>query len=106
MGRDQYVKSGTAKLLREKGFRGDCIAYYNDDSKRYLSLNADLHPLPCPTQAVACRWLREVHKIDISVIPDDGSWSRAHAATRQAIGSRRIVWSGAVRADHGCGYRP
>ena len=74
MSRDQYVKSGTAKLLREKGFRGDCIAYYNDDGKRYLSLNADLHPLPCPTQAVVCHWLREVHKIDISVTPDDGSW--------------------------------
>ena len=23
---------------------------------------------------MACRWLREVHKIDISVTPDDGSW--------------------------------
>jgi len=72
--KDEYVKFGTAKLLREKGFRGDCIAYYNDDGKRYLSLNAELHPLPCPTQAVACRWLREEHKIDISVTPDDGSW--------------------------------
>lgn len=74
MSKEQYVKPGTAKLLREKGFRGDCIAYYNDDGKRYLSLNAELHPLPCPTQAVACRWLRDVHKIDISVTPDDGSW--------------------------------
>ena len=45
MSKEQYVKSGTAKLLREKGFRGDCIAYYNDDGKRYLSLNAELHPL-------------------------------------------------------------
>jgi len=71
---EQYVTSKVAKLLREKGFRGDCIAYYNDDGKRYLSLNAELHPLPCPTQAVACRWLRDVHKIDISVTPDDGSW--------------------------------
>jgi len=71
---EQYVTSKVAKLLRENGFRGDCIAYYNDDGRRYLSLNAELHPLPCPTQAVACRWLREVHKIDISVTPDDGSW--------------------------------
>ena len=74
MDKEQYVTSKVAKLLREKGFRGDCIAYYNDDGKRYLSLNAELHPLPCPTQAVACRWLKEVHKIDISVTPDDGSW--------------------------------
>ena len=72
--KEAYVSFEVAKLLREKGFRGDCIAYYNDDGKRYLSLNADLHPLPCPTQAVACHWLREVHKIDISVTPDDGSW--------------------------------
>ena len=72
--KDEYVKFGTAKLLREKGFRGDCIAYYNEDGRKCLSLSAELHPLPCPTQAVACRWLREEHKIDISVTPDDGSW--------------------------------
>ena len=71
---EAYVSFETAKLLKGKGFRGDCIAYYNDDGKMYLSLNAELHPLPCPTQAVACRWLREVHKIDLSVTPDDGSW--------------------------------
>lgn len=65
MSKEEYVKSGTAKLLRERGFRGDCIAYYNDDGKRYLSLNAELHPLPCPTQAVACRWLRKEYGIHI-----------------------------------------
>ena len=62
---EQYVTYEVAKLLRENGFRGDCIAYYNNDGKRYLSLNAELHPLPCPTQAVACRWLREEKDIDI-----------------------------------------
>ena len=57
--KEAYVSFENAKLLREKGFRGDCIAYYNDDGKKYLSLNAELHPLPCPTQAVACRWMIE-----------------------------------------------
>ena len=66
MSKEQYVTSKVAKLLREKGFRGDCIAYYNNDGKRYLSINAELHPLPCPTQAVACRWLREEKGIYIS----------------------------------------
>lgn len=64
--KEAYVKYETAQLLKEKGFRGDCIAYYNDDGKRYISLNAELHPLPCPTQAVACRWLREEHGIMIT----------------------------------------
>lgn len=65
MSKEQYVSYEIAKLIKDKGFRGDCIAYYNDDGKRYLSLNAELHPLPCPTQAVACSWLREEHEIDI-----------------------------------------
>ena len=64
--KEAYVSYETAKLLRKRGFSGDCIAYYNDDGKRYLSLNAELHPLPCPTQAVACRWLREEKGIHIS----------------------------------------
>ena len=64
--KEAYVSYEVAKLLREKGFRGDCIAYYNNDDKRYLSINAELHPLPCQTQAVACRWLREEKGIYIS----------------------------------------
>jgi len=65
MNKEAYVSFETAKLLKEKGFRGDCIAYYNEDGRKCLSLNAELFPLPCPTQAVACRWLREEKDIDI-----------------------------------------
>lgn len=80
MSKEQYVKSGTAELLRKKGFRGDCIAYYNDDGRMLLSLNAELHPLPCPTQAVACDWLTEEKDIYITAVPDIGNSLRFYPA--------------------------
>jgi len=83
-----YVKFGTAKLLREKGFNWECLARYD---KPIFSNNVSIfteanaidwntyyygsdYKFSAPTQQMACRWLREVHKIDISVTPDDGSW--------------------------------
>ena len=77
--KEAYVGYEVAKLLKEKGF--DWFTFY---SYEVYNGNVQLRvtngvgtgfPLfPRPTQQMACRWLREVHKIDISVTPDDGSW--------------------------------
>ena len=90
MSKEQYVSFGNSKLLREKGFDEELRTYYNEEGDE-LELHddfCDISNSECdsnyityldfycvrPTQQMACRWLREEHKIDISVTPDDGSW--------------------------------
>ena len=83
--KEAYVSFEVAKLLKEKGFDWDIRQYYALDSKTNVwELEYDDNQgnyniygenlISAPTQQMACRWLREVHKIDISVTPDDGSW--------------------------------
>lgn len=72
---EDYVGYEVAKLLKEKGFDECCEAYYEDgrfcwvwndgrcrntDNPKYVS---------CPTQALAMKWLREVHNVHVSVNP-------------------------------------
>jgi hypothetical protein len=54
---------------------------YGEDYNKRIKLNelgVDINTssgkISASTQQMACRWLREVHNIDISVTPDDGSW--------------------------------
>lgn len=76
---ESYVSFDTAKLLKEAGFDEVCSwAYYRAynwcliherNSKLCLGYYSR------PTQALAARWLREVHGIDVTVIPcEDGSY--------------------------------
>ena len=80
---EAYVSFEVAKLLKEKGFDWDVDGYYCEDCSytthdriEYRTENYNSHKshISAPTQQMAMRWLREVHKIDISVTPDDGSW--------------------------------
>ena len=96
---EAYVSFDTAKLLKEKGFDWKCNHYYmenisgdehyllpgsimygKDYNKRIklnelgVNINTSSGKISVPTQQMVCRWLREEHKIDISVTPDDGSW--------------------------------
>ncbi len=60
---EDYCTYEISKLLEEKGFDGQT--------------HGNMSEIPCVpyiTHQMAMRWLREVHKIDISVTPDDGSW--------------------------------
>ena len=90
MNKEQYVTFEVAKLLKEKGFDWFTFGYYTMDdyeSPPYFGIENlctdnwngkvdEVNDLwfSAPTQQMALHWLREVHKIDISVIPDDGSW--------------------------------
>lgn len=66
---EDYVSFETAKLLKEKGFNGECQTFYGD--YKYL----------CPTLQMTMKWLREVHNIHIELTPictgdskDDLEW--------------------------------
>jgi hypothetical protein len=79
MSEEVYVSFETAKLLKEKGFDWKTAECYSPHGGVYrfsygIAEICGIEQYPMPTQQMACRWLREEHKIDISVTPDDGSW--------------------------------
>lgn len=73
---ESYVSLDTAKLLKGAGFDAPCYLQYSDrgvqwDASYPENFNADDWGYSCPTQALAARWLREVHRIvvDATIIP-------------------------------------
>ena len=54
---EQFVSFDTAKLLKEAGFESECGFIVDDDGRKLYR----------PTQALAARWLRETHNIDVMV---------------------------------------
>ena len=79
MTREDYCSFELSKLLKEKGFDGECIGCYWD-SKKIFDINyeplsysdGDLRDevILAPTHQMAMKWLREVHKIDIFIDTD------------------------------------
>lgn len=77
MSKEQYVSYDVAKLLKEKGFDWECRAYWHEDDRELIESQSPCHlrniTNPCwfgntaPTQQMACRWLREEHKMFISI---------------------------------------
>ena len=89
MMQEQYVSFEVAKLLKEKGFIAECSSYYLENGilshgNTYSFCREELRKNPnnvvAPTQSLAMRWLREVHKIDIitfhECLDKDFYWSR------------------------------
>lgn len=86
---ESYVSFDTAKLLKEAGFDVPCNSYYEleggevvrKDSIGSSDYNA-YEDTVCsrPTQALAARWLREVHHYAICVwfSKDHEKWFYAH----------------------------
>ena len=71
---ESYVSFDTAKLLKEAGFNETCrYSYDNVGGFRWFKIGGSTPKgwVPCPTQALAARWLREVHRIvvDVAYIP-------------------------------------
>ena len=88
---ESYVLLETAKLLKEKGFEGECHTFYevNDKGKFLIASEVekaarvdygDREEYQRPTLQVAMKWLREIHKIDIipfhEKLPNDCYWCR------------------------------
>ena len=73
---EAYVDFRTARLLKEKGFDEGCRSYFRfkDEHNEWrncavIITSKDLaeDELLRPTQQMAMKWLREVHKLLISV---------------------------------------
>lgn len=72
---ESYVSFDTAKLLKEAGFRKLTKTHYSNSGQVWetaipADYNDDFNCNTCnrPTQALAARWLREVHGIHVSAI--------------------------------------
>lgn len=74
MNKEAYVSFEVAKLLKEKGFDWPCICYYEDNGIIHRALDYvrqndgdddDNDECICPTQQMACRWLRKEKGIHI-----------------------------------------
>lgn len=66
---ESYVSFDTAKLLKEAGFNETCrYSYDNVGGFRWFKIGGSISKgwVPCPTQALAARWLREAHGIHVS----------------------------------------
>ena len=71
---EQFVLFDTAKLLKEAGFDVPCCySYDNVGGFRWFKIGEPTPKgwVPCPTQALAARWLREVHNVAIYSLYDD-----------------------------------
>ena len=70
---EDYVSYETAKLLKEKGFDGICRTAYetitNEHEVEQCSLSSwgKLNQAKRPTLQMAMKWLREVHKLFITI---------------------------------------
>ncbi len=68
---EEYVSFETAKMLEEIGFDEPCDwAYYNDGKIAAINaINSTLSRgyISRPTQSLAARWIREVHRIVVDV---------------------------------------
>ena len=72
---EDYVSFETAKLLKEKGFDGECRDYYNtvghfyseDFKSDWNDSKGEITFFSAPTLQMAMKWLREVHKLYVEV---------------------------------------
>ena len=83
---ESYVSFETAKMLKDVGFDVPCISQYmqngfrwNGGSLKKVNSNEYESVFSCPTQALAAKWLREVHRIvvDATFTPpstDGNAW--------------------------------
>lgn len=66
---EAYISFKTAKLLEEKGFKGEYHKYINCANCIVDIPHAVMKDayIPCPTQAVVMRWLREIYDVQICI---------------------------------------
>jgi len=69
---EDYVSFETAKLLKEKGFDECPLFRYDDCGELWVQggYNKTIKwHFPAPTLQMAMKWLREVHNINIDIVP-------------------------------------
>ena len=58
---EDYVSFEIAKLLKEKGFDGECDYWYGEYGEICCSPSVISVECWCPSQSLTLKWLREVH---------------------------------------------
>ena len=83
---ESYVSFDTARMLKEAGFEANLKTRYFEEEKNEWAFwdsgakRSDYNyfddTIACPTQALAARWLREVHDIHVftNYFFEDGTW--------------------------------
>ena len=81
---ESYVSFYTARMLKEAGFEANLKTRYVEEEKdewafwesgtKRSDYNYFDDTIACPTQALAARWLREVHNIFIQLNPTFDGW--------------------------------
>jgi len=71
---EDYVSFETAKLLKEKGFTENCLMRYNKvgdlvEEAYKSNWNFQTIDYSAPTLQMAMKWLREVHNINVDIVP-------------------------------------
>ncbi len=73
--KDIFITFETAKLAKQKGFDEFCDYHLNKEGMRFQTMTGSTknsqwdNCTTQPTQSLLQRWLREVHQIDIIVLP-------------------------------------
>lgn len=101
--REEYVTCDQAKALKELGFDWPCrFAATSEDAPKGLywtypddATNSCLYnrSFTIPTQAVACRWLREETGLILHVFYNDANKGYGWYILNKANGSREGIWS-------------
>ena len=83
---ESYVSFDTARMLKEAGFEANLKTRYFEEEKNEWAFwdsgakRSDYNyfddTIACPTQALAARWLHEVHDIHVftNYFFEDGTW--------------------------------
>lgn len=89
---EDYVSFEVAKLLKEKGFDGECMSMYitpkphagmgNPNEAKIAPHGRDSHyydgylyQCEAPTLQMAMKWLREKHRLHIDIDPSESDWN-------------------------------
>ena len=69
--KEELISFDTSKLAKEKGFNISTKFTFKSNGKKYegtyFSGQPDIYYRP--TQSLLQKWLREIHKIDVNVLP-------------------------------------
>lgn len=82
---EDYVSFETAKLLKEKGFKGQGEHFYEDDKIAYfidywhrITPEQRYETIEAPTLQMAMKWLREIHRLIVviqkEIYTGSGNW--------------------------------
>ena len=109
--REDYVGFEIAKLLKEKGFEGECLGVYFPDGRfdtfdtafNYnLPIGNLSHAINAPTLQMAMKWLREIYKLEVrsTCDYDKDSWWGSINPMFEETDENSNIYQKALRFDY------